>query len=195
MLELGKFSVNLFGFCTVGSVSSFCGSETAKVFTFTVDFNSGDEAFSFFDVGNSFEAASIMRWRSDIVVVLFWSCVAQIVPAVVGWILVKVIYFEFGPRTCNPQPYNSMDHVVFVFYTDFDSAFIFLLRKTCELSGRRSLGKTNFPSQISSGRIVIKNFSYEFSGQVRERPFVSSSHVDLPYVVFCTTKRAFCQCP
>lgn len=93
----------------VRALRFFDGVEMTKVDFFPVDNNSGSEFVSARTPLNTKHAGSIVFVRQSLVVlVLFYSCFAEVINAVVAWVSVNVVYKIARPFSINIKPRKAV---------------------------------------------------------------------------------------
>lgn len=168
-----KFTVEFFSCFAVSFIGFFSSIKASEMFSFAVYFYSSDKKSLVFGKANASETGSVIFKRPDINQILSGSSVSEIFPSIVRAISVLMVYFKFWPFACHPKPDYSMNHIINVGNSDFQtktiSSFSFGSRWIANMN---SLGQAFFPSQYSGLGIIIKSFSDKFCREIVMRPFV-----------------------
>lgn len=174
MLYFSPFTVKAFRSFTIGRVSLFYGIKRAEVMSVAIQFYACDPFFSTLVKANALISAGVIFLSASIPVVLGWSSVTQVFPAVVGLVFILVVYFVFWPFAFHVQICKAVRHVFFIVNSYLDP--VFSIHPTCGISRHTSPGKHNFPCKNACQPVVTKNRTQIVGRQVGKRVFVPSFH-------------------
>ncbi len=148
----------------------FQGLEAAKNVLRTFVLYESDVLLSCCVEAHAFMAGFVVFLRSSVAMVLGWSGLPKIFPAVIRLIFVTMIDLVFRPRASHPEPDDSVRHVVFAINPDLDSVVSLFTPR--DFSYGRADGKPHSPGQQPGAPVVSENFSDVSSCEIVMRFFV-----------------------